>query len=440
MQQTLTPPPEPYIEPPRPSTPPRRKLSKTPKHSSRKEVPSPEKVEKRNSAAVPSPLPADVPGPSRYHSHREHATRTEPSTQTRESASRHGSSADASSRRKSVAQDGKLHKRSRDGVKPLTDRQMEKLSHRMSYSGSSPSKEQIVQQSRRSMVEEQPPSRSVIHHQPSYRSNQGSSRPFPTPMQEQHTQQSPQPPKQPQQHAHHAPSTHMPLPQTPEQPPQASTSAQLPTPPDDCIPIPRHRREQSPSKAKRMSPQRVEELEIFAGHGTRGDSARPHSDTPSELPYYPLLAHLSEPVLLENLLAYLSYYEWLTLTSVSKDTRRVLYEDGREQVLSRYLHIVGYSKWVWKDPEPLILTVEVRFSTIRAYYLLIERLRISATTCVVSRCRRTAIARLPRVGSGIKHRSRHVSCKNSRSRAAPSRASFSVSARRLRPKRHTMLA
>ncbi|EKM53278.1 uncharacterized protein PHACADRAFT_259513 [Phanerochaete carnosa HHB-10118-sp] len=140
-------------------------------------------------------------------------------------------------------------------------------------------------------------------------------------------------------------------------------SPQLPTPPEECSPVPEPKRETS-RKAKRISPKTVEDMEVLAGKSRPRTpvedqtTTRPHSEAPEDLAPYPLVAHLSDPVLLENLLTYLSYYEWLRLATVSKEIRHTLYEDGREQVLARYLQTVGYSKWTWNDPEPLILTVE----------------------------------------------------------------------------------
>jgi hypothetical protein len=373
-KQTATPPPEPNLEASQPSTPPRRKLSKTPKRSSRKEVPSPEKQDKLHSTMAQSTSPVDRSSPSRHHSHRE-VVPADRRSHSREAVSRHNSgNADSSSRRRSTAQDGKLHKRSRDGAKTLTDRQMDKLNNRLSYSGASTSKEHTVQQSRRSMAEEQPSTRSVLHHQPSYRASQAMAGPVPAAMPD-NVSAPPSPSKPSAHHSYHAvpartPPTQLPRAQWPEQTHQPSTSIQPLTPPDDYVPVLRHSRETSMTKTKRISPNNVEELEVFAGHEPCSELIRPHSEAPSEPSFYPLLAHLSDPVLLENLLAYFSYYEWLTLSATSKETRRVLYEDGREQVLSRYLHTVGYSKWIWKDPEPLMLTVEVSISLVHALHEL----------------------------------------------------------------------
>ncbi|CAL1711003.1 unnamed protein product [Somion occarium] len=81
---------------------------------------------------------------------------------------------------------------------------------------------------------------------------------------------------------------------------------------------------------------------------------------PDEPKYYPLALHLTNPVLLGNLLVYLSFYEWCVLSSVNKETRNTIYEQREleEVILERFLQTVGYAKWVWKQPEPLVLTLQ----------------------------------------------------------------------------------
>ena len=78
--------------------------------------------------------------------------------------------------------------------------------------------------------------------------------------------------------------------------------------------------------------------------------------------FYPLAKHLGNSALAESLLGYLSYYEWTTLCVASKEIRQIMFVDRREQVLERYLRTVGYEKWAWSHPEPLILTVQVSVS------------------------------------------------------------------------------
>lgn len=77
---------------------------------------------------------------------------------------------------------------------------------------------------------------------------------------------------------------------------------------------------------------------------------------------YPLVKHLSEPSLLAALLNELSFPEWMALWSLSKEVRTMLEQvrELREEVLERYLGIVGYVRWRWEPqtPEPFRLTLK----------------------------------------------------------------------------------
>ncbi|KAI0659098.1 hypothetical protein C8Q70DRAFT_149368 [Cubamyces menziesii] len=77
--------------------------------------------------------------------------------------------------------------------------------------------------------------------------------------------------------------------------------------------------------------------------------------------FYPLERHIAEPALLAHLLAYLSFGNWLALSSASKAIRTRLYEDREltERALERYLRTVGYARWTFAEDEPLALTLEV---------------------------------------------------------------------------------
>lgn len=72
---------------------------------------------------------------------------------------------------------------------------------------------------------------------------------------------------------------------------------------------------------------------------------------------------LSHAGILAALLPYLSFYEWLVLSSVTKKIRSVTSAKGdadlKEVILERYLKTVGYSRWLWGSTEPLVLTLEV---------------------------------------------------------------------------------
>jgi hypothetical protein len=76
---------------------------------------------------------------------------------------------------------------------------------------------------------------------------------------------------------------------------------------------------------------------------------------------FPLATFLTDTTFLSSLLSYLTFYEWCILSSVSKDIRTMLGDNGnlREEVLERYLRTVGYARWSWGELEPLTLTLQV---------------------------------------------------------------------------------
>ncbi|ESK94515.1 hypothetical protein Moror_7982 [Moniliophthora roreri MCA 2997] len=80
-------------------------------------------------------------------------------------------------------------------------------------------------------------------------------------------------------------------------------------------------------------------------------------DRPAEP--FPLASFLEDPILLSSLITYLSYYEWCNLSSISKSIRTLLTSTRllKEEILERYLHTVGYSRWVWPEREPLSLSL-----------------------------------------------------------------------------------
>lgn len=72
---------------------------------------------------------------------------------------------------------------------------------------------------------------------------------------------------------------------------------------------------------------------------------------------------LREPQLLMHLLEFLSFYDWCTILSLSRAVRHMLVQNVvlRETVLESFLRTVGYSRWMWRDPEPLVLSLQVCF-------------------------------------------------------------------------------
>ena len=76
---------------------------------------------------------------------------------------------------------------------------------------------------------------------------------------------------------------------------------------------------------------------------------------------FPLHLFLGHATILCVLLPYLSYYEWLVLSSTTKKIRDMLEDRDTfgEVILERFLKTVGYSKWLWGS-EPLSLSLDVR--------------------------------------------------------------------------------
>lgn len=91
-------------------------------------------------------------------------------------------------------------------------------------------------------------------------------------------------------------------------------------------------------------------------------------DEPEPEPYIPsvtIIHFLSDPQPLSSLLTFLSFYDWCVLSSLSNEIRTLLVETPalRETVLERFLKTVGYSRWNWDDPDPLSLSLQVRYKT-----------------------------------------------------------------------------
>ena len=119
--------------------------------------------------------------------------------------------------------------------------------------------------------------------------------------------------------------------------------------------------------------------------------------------FYPLEKHISDPVLLEELLAYLSFQEFMALNSASKRIRKMLEDrkELREAVLDRYLATVGYTRWEFETKEPLELTLKVcvrpslrerRFLRKKNFFSFISR-RISIPTSEACPSRSTDMPR-----------------------------------------------
>ena len=82
---------------------------------------------------------------------------------------------------------------------------------------------------------------------------------------------------------------------------------------------------------------------------------------PILLPTCTIIDFLSDPQLLSSLLSFFTFYDWCLLSSLSKEIRILLVQSPvlRETVLERFLKTVGYSRWIWDDPDPLLLSLQV---------------------------------------------------------------------------------
>lgn len=76
-----------------------------------------------------------------------------------------------------------------------------------------------------------------------------------------------------------------------------------------------------------------------------------------------LTAYLGDPHLLSMLLGFLSFYDWCIVLALSREIRSMLVQNAqlREAVLERFLKTVGYTRWIWDDPDPLSLSLQVSY-------------------------------------------------------------------------------
>jgi len=99
--------------------------------------------------------------------------------------------------------------------------------------------------------------------------------------------------------------------------------------------------------------------------------ARPRPITQFSMTAFTLAGFLSDPGLLFNLIGYLSFSDWIMLSSISKQVRNQIQEERnlREEVLERYLETIGYERWGWEEQEPFALSLRVHFFSIERQIL-----------------------------------------------------------------------
>ncbi|EMD36597.1 hypothetical protein CERSUDRAFT_84779 [Gelatoporia subvermispora B] len=133
---------------------------------------------------------------------------------------------------------------------------------------------------------------------------------------------------------------------------QAVPPVQPPTPisPEEYVCARSQRRSARPEKTARPVAMEPESL------GSESEEVQ----VEKEPTWYPLARHMTDPELLAGLLPYLSFYDWSSVSAVSKEIRRKLSGDRVlcEMVLERYLRTVGYARWAWPEPDPLTLSLE----------------------------------------------------------------------------------
>ena len=129
-------------------------------------------------------------------------------------------------------------------------------------------------------------------------------------------------------------------------------------------PPPTHHRSQERLRAGIPQTNRESQMDSFYGSGPSlpGMKKLDIRDEENKNPPYPLESHLVRPQLLGALLQYLSFYDWCILQAVSKSLRSQLghVRELKEEVLERYLATIGYTRWIWGEKEPLVISLRVR--------------------------------------------------------------------------------
>lgn len=128
-----------------------------------------------------------------------------------------------------------------------------------------------------------------------------------------------------------------------------------------------HRKRKTKKKKKKQSDKDGQMESTHAPVADDSDSAvtapeEQESEPEPILPLHTMIDLVSDPQLLSSLLTFFSFYDWCVLSSLSKEIRMLLIQTPvlRETVLERFLKTVGYSRWGWDDPDPLLLSLQVR--------------------------------------------------------------------------------
>ena len=164
-------------------------------------------------------------------------------------------------------------------------------------------------------------------------------------------------------------------------------------------PPPTHRQSRERIRAGPPPTNRGSQMDSFYGGErkphARNEEGENHTDIPEEPePYfYPLELHLLHPQLLRALLQYMTFYDWCILQGVNKSLRSQLshVKELKEEILERYLSTIGYSRWVWEEDEPLMISLRVKSNRSSPTIVLTCVYRISTNICVAFRYLHTSM-------------------------------------------------
>lgn len=108
---------------------------------------------------------------------------------------------------------------------------------------------------------------------------------------------------------------------------------------------------------------------------------------------YPLIAHLTDGVLLVVLIGYITFWEWCVVMAVLKEVKRTVgkHRKAQEVVLKHFMGVIGY-KWWAKGREPLTLTPQGPSLALAVRFNTLTTCRTPQHTCAVSPCPRTTTA------------------------------------------------
>ncbi|KAI3621316.1 hypothetical protein WG66_014419 [Moniliophthora roreri] len=135
----------------------------------------------------------------------------------------------------------------------------------------------------------------------------------------------------------------------------SSTKAALRPAPSSAsaLPSPEHN-----TQTKRLS-QLLGKTSLDGPAGTRDRASSFFQDQRQPTSKFSLVLFLSDPDRLATLLQYLPFEDWYNLLGASHEVRLMVScnELLREEVFERYLANIGYSRWIWREPEPIMLSL-----------------------------------------------------------------------------------